>query len=115
MESKFYFGDRVFLKDIGVGRVTNIVARTNNMTENIYYRYEVTFDSGHLVDWFDENELELYVEKSCETPNKPYYDVQRNVTVEEVEKLEEELRRKNSELRDLKELIIKLLFDRYGF
>lgn len=69
MGSKFYFGDRVFLKDIGVGRVTNIMAHTNNMTGNIDYRYEVTFDSGHLVDWFDENELELYVEKSCEHSN----------------------------------------------
>lgn len=69
MGSKFYFGDRVFLKDIGVGRVTNIAAHTNNMTGNIDYRYEVTFDSDHLVDWFDENELELYVEKSCEPSN----------------------------------------------
>lgn len=43
------------------------------------------------------------------------YDVMRDVTIEEVEKLEYELQRANSEIRDLKELIIKLLFDRYGF
>ena len=42
-------------------------------------------------------------------------DVIRNVTLEEVEKLEVELRRANSEIKDLKELIIKLLFDRYGY
>ena len=42
-------------------------------------------------------------------------DVMRDVTLEEVEKLEYELQRANSEIRDLKELIIKLLFDRYGF
>lgn len=35
-------------------------------------------------------------------------------TVKDVEKLEYELQRANSEIRDLKELIIKLLFDRYG-
>lgn len=82
MGSKFYFGDRVslkgigigrvdrvFLKDIGVGRVTNIMARTNYITGNTYYRYEVTFDTRYIVDWFDENELELYVEKSCEHSN----------------------------------------------
>lgn len=79
MGSKFKVGDRVFFKNIlpniffvvndGVGRVTNIVARIDIMTGNIYYRYEVTFDSSHLVDWFDEHELELYVEKSCEPSN----------------------------------------------
>ena len=42
-------------------------------------------------------------------------DITRNVTLEEVEKLEYELDRANSEIRDLKELIIKLLFDRYGY
>ena len=42
-------------------------------------------------------------------------DIIRNVTLEEVEKLEYELARANSEIRDLKELIIKMLFDRYGY
>lgn len=42
-------------------------------------------------------------------------DFTRNVTLEEVEKLEYELDRANSEIRDLKELIIKLLFDRYSY
>lgn len=42
-------------------------------------------------------------------------DVTRHVTLEEVEKLEHELDRARSEIRDLKELIIKLLFDRYGY
>ena len=66
-ESKFYFGDRVLLKDNGVGRVTSIMARTNNMTGNTHYRYEVTFDPGHVVDWYNEDELELYVEPTCES------------------------------------------------
>ena len=35
--------------------------------------------------------------------------------VRRLDRLEDELRRVNSENRDLKELIIKLLFDRYGF
>lgn len=74
MGSKFYFGDRVFLKDVGVGRVTNIVARTSNVTENTYYRYEVTFDPGHIVDWFDEDELELYVEQPCESSSNAVRD-----------------------------------------
>ena len=42
-------------------------------------------------------------------------DITRHVTLEEVEKLEYELDRANSEIRDLKELIIKMLFDRYGY
>lgn len=66
-ENKFYFGDRVLLKDNGVGRVTNIVARVDHITGNTYYRYEVTFDPGHVVDWFNEDELELYVEQPCES------------------------------------------------
>lgn len=35
--------------------------------------------------------------------------------VERANKLEYELQRAKSEIRDLKELIIKLLFDKYGF
>lgn len=50
-----------------------------------------------------------------EKENTPISDVTRKVTLEEVEKLEHELSVARSELRDLKELIIKLLFDRYGF
>lgn len=50
-----------------------------------------------------------FEERSCECESS------RNVTLEEVEKLECELARANSEIRDLKQLIIKLLFDRYGF
>lgn len=47
--------------------------------------------------------------------NKTVDDCRRNVTLEEVEKLEHELSVAKSELRDLKELIIKILFDKYGF
>ena len=68
---------------------------------------------GGLYYWYSENELELV--DDAETKKVSYCDVQRNITVKEVEKLKEELRRKDSELRDLKELIIKLLFDRYGY
>lgn len=69
MGSKFYFGDRVLMKDVGVGRVINIMTHTSNITENTYHRYEVKFDTRDIVDWFDEDELELYVEKSCEPSN----------------------------------------------
>lgn len=40
---------------------------------------------------------------------------ERKVTLEEVEKLEHELSVAKSDSRDLKELIIKILFDKYGF
>lgn len=40
---------------------------------------------------------------------------ERKVTLEEVEKLEHELSVAKSDLMDLKELIIKILFDKYGF
>ena len=50
-----------------------------------------------------------------EKENTPISDATRKVTLKEVEKLEHELSVARSELRDLKELIIKLLFDRYGF
>ena len=36
-------------------------------------------------------------------------------TESDVEKLEYELQRAQSEIRDLKELIIKMLFDKYGY
>lgn len=75
-------------------------------------RYRICKDEEH--SWYNEDELELASDSGSETKKDPYCDVQRNVTVDEVEKLEEELYRKDSELRDLKELIIKLLFDRYG-
>lgn len=74
MGSKFYFGDRVLMKDVGVGRVMNFVTRTSNITGNTYYRYEVKFDTKDIVDWFDEDELELYVEKSCEHSNNNIQD-----------------------------------------
>lgn len=113
--SKFKVGDIVTVENGSIGEITDIRECITATPDKpiCYYRYEVTSDI--FVKWFTEEDLERFIEESCETPNKPYYDVQRNVTVEEVEKLEEELRRKNSELRDLKELIIKLLFDRYGF
>ena len=47
--------------------------------------------------------------------NKIIETSKRNVTLEEVEKLEYELSVAKSDLRDLKELIIKILFDKYGF
>lgn len=47
--------------------------------------------------------------------NKIITPSERKVTLEEVEKLEYELSVAKSELRDLKELIIKILFDKYGF
>lgn len=114
--NKFEFGDRVYVNDL-IGKITDIEVRIkrDRSDRKMKYCYEVTYDVINTKDWFDEYELELYVEKACEAMNKPCSDVQRNVTLEEVEKLEEELRRKDSELRDLKELIIKLLFDRYGY
>lgn len=114
--NKFELGDRVYVNDL-IGKITDIEVhiKRDRSDRKMKYRYEVTYDGIHMKDWFDEDEIELFVEKTCEASNKPCSDVQRNVTVEEVEKLEEELRRKDSELRDLKELIIKLLFDRYGY
>lgn len=70
MMKKFKLGDRVYVNDL-IGQITGIKTITQPviLRNHISYRYEVTFDSGHLVDWFDENELELYVEKSCEPSN----------------------------------------------
>lgn len=114
--NKFKIGDRVFVNDL-IGEITDIEThvKRDRSDRQMKYRYEVTYDVINTKDWFDEDEIEPYVEKACETMSKPCGDIQRNVTLEEVEKLEEELRRKDSELRDLKELIIKLLFDRYGY
>lgn len=69
MGSKFYVGDIVGVKNAGVGRITNIMARDDYMSGNTYYRYEVTFYPGHVVDWFDEDELEIHIEKACEPLN----------------------------------------------
>lgn len=64
-------------------------------------KYEITLNGGDI-GWFDKDEIRTYGAKMCETPNK------------EIEKLEEELRRKDSELRGLKDLIVKLVYDFYG-
>lgn len=119
-ERKFKVGDKVRtlkgknesgISRLNIGTVGTVIDIDDNAPQ-----YRVGY-GGHYY-WYYENELEL-VEVAEVGPmpvyNKICSDVTRNVTVEEVEKLEEELRRKDSELRDLKELIIKLLFDRYGY
>lgn len=114
MNSKFKYGEKVIVKGVGVGEIRKINAIFSDLKTDFVVSYEILFNDGRFGCFYEE-QLQIFDDSSCETSNKSCCDVQRNVTVEEVEKLEEELRRKDSELRDLKELIIKLLFDRYGF
>lgn len=50
-----------------------------------------------------------------EESNMSKSDVHKVVSAEQLKKLENELVRAKSEVRDLKELIIKMQFDKYGF
>lgn len=96
-ENKFKVGDRVKTlqeKDykkctrfkVGtIGTVTYIDLYNNTLHIKVGF--------GSLFYWYSEDELELVEDAECA---KTCSDVQRNVTVEEVEKLEEELRRKVS-------------------
>ena len=99
-DHKFKVGDKVIVGDSIIGKILDI-----NMKN---YTYEVTLYTNDI-GWFGENELKIFNDTLSETPNKPCSDVQSNVTVEEVEKLKKELRRKDSELHKMKELIIGLL------
>lgn len=117
LERKIRVGNKVrMLKDknetgisrLNVGTVGTVIYIDDNVPQ-----YQVGY-AGHYY-WYDEDELELVEDDVSVKKIDICSNIQRNVTVEEVEKLEEELRRKDSELRDLKELIIKLLFDRYGY
>ena len=115
--SKFKIGDRVRtlkcesvkgFKRFEVGSICDVY----DINDKDPKRYRICRGNEH--SWYNEDELELASDSDDETKKEPCSDVQRNVTVDEVEKLEEELRRTDSELRDLKELIIRILLDRYG-
>lgn len=119
-ERKFKVGDRVrTLKgknESGISRLTLGTVGTVVGIDDDEPQYQVGY--GDYYHYYYEDELELV--QSAEvgpvpTHNKICSDVARDVTVEEVEKLKEKLRRKDSELHKMKELIIKLLFDRYGY
>lgn len=123
-ESKFKVGDKVkTLKEYDVYGDSRFYVGSIGTVRKLdldapHKRIKVESEFSDIWYWYSEDELELI--QSAEVGPVPVHnkicsDVARDVTVEEVEKLEEELRRKDSELRDLKELIIKLLFDRYGY
>lgn len=127
MNNKFKVGDKVVVGKI-VGKITDIVEYLATTLDGPtrYYRYEVTFYNTYDIGWFNEKNLELWCPEDIrlaitdddnDTETKKYIctNIQRNVTAEEVEKLEEELRRKDSELRDLKELIINYCSIGMGF
>ena len=105
--------DEIDIDDGSNVRRDFVKAIKNILTEYFGNQNWVWFGSkGEITMIMTEEEMDEQLElmesmKTC--------DFTRNVTLEEVEKLEYELDRANSEIRDLKELIIKLLFDRYGF
>lgn len=75
MMKKFELGDRVYVNDL-IGKITDIEAhiKRDRSDRKMKYRYEVTYDVIDTIDWFDEDELELYVEKACEAMNNNIQD-----------------------------------------
>lgn len=73
MNHKFNVGDIVDVKNAGIGRVVDIETSIDILTNKQIYRYNVIFDDLEEV-WFNEDDLELYVEKSCEHSNNVIQD-----------------------------------------
>lgn len=73
--NKFELGDRVYVNDL-IGKITDIEAhiKRDRSDRKMKYCYEVTYDGINTKDWFDEYELELYVEKACEPSNNNIQD-----------------------------------------
>ena len=95
-------------KELSAGLIGKIVSSAIIGSRVLYC---VRFTDGYLGS-YDEYEL---IAPGDDDRCVNYSCLQRNVTVEEIERLEEELRCARSEVADLKNLIIKLLFDRYKF
>ena len=55
MNYSYFIGDRVFVKDYGVGTITKIDEKSRDFT------YFVRFQ-GHAIGWFPKHRLSEYVE-----------------------------------------------------
>lgn len=73
--NKFELGDRVYVNDL-IGKITDIEThvKRDRSDRQMKYRYEVTYDVINTKDWFDEDEIEPFVEKTCEASNNNIQD-----------------------------------------
>lgn len=71
--SKFRFGDKVIiLKDLTINNWSRFEIGTVGIIDGINYKNEHRFrvnNGGYKYHWYNEDELELYVEQPCETSN----------------------------------------------
>ena len=68
MDIKFRVGDVVYVNKVGVGRITDVIFCHDPLLRDIIYKYDVIFIDG-VEKRCAEDELELYIENACETPN----------------------------------------------